>query len=176
MLGCQCSYGDGWHGGYVEIGGLQYCGDFKMGHSQSEPAEMLGKPMNIATYYHLHHPGVRPSSELVLFVFSYLDYVCMDITTITRRYGNETRWTFGFCNSDQVYDDYKEYHEMCCQPAKAYTLDCEGVDGWHRGYISVGLQYCGDFRIGEHQRQKADMIGKLINVTQYPNLHRLCVL
>ena len=94
----------------------------------------------------------------------------MDIMTITRSYGNATSWVFGSCKSDQVYEDYKEYHEMCCQPAKEYTLDCEGIDGWHRGYISVGEQYCGDFDLGSHQLQEAVMIGKLINVTKYSSV------
>ena len=27
-LNCWDSYGDGWNGGSIEIGGTQYCGDF----------------------------------------------------------------------------------------------------------------------------------------------------
>ena len=34
-LDCRCSYGDGWHGGYVEIDGVQYCKDFTSGHKKT---------------------------------------------------------------------------------------------------------------------------------------------
>ena len=34
-LNCKCSYGDGWHGGYVEIGGNKYCQDFNGGELKS---------------------------------------------------------------------------------------------------------------------------------------------
>jgi len=34
-MDCKCSWGDGWHGGYVEINGVKYCDDFTYGHSQS---------------------------------------------------------------------------------------------------------------------------------------------
>merc|ERR1719190_41027 len=30
-LVCKCSWGDGWHGGYVEIDGVKYCEDFTSG-------------------------------------------------------------------------------------------------------------------------------------------------
>ena len=30
-LECKDSYGDGWHGGYIEIQGTQYCADFSGG-------------------------------------------------------------------------------------------------------------------------------------------------
>ena len=36
QLTCLDSYGDGWHGGYLEIGGTQYCNDFTSG-SQHPP-------------------------------------------------------------------------------------------------------------------------------------------
>ena len=32
---CKCSYGDGWHNGYVEIDGTKYCQDFTSGGSKS---------------------------------------------------------------------------------------------------------------------------------------------
>jgi hypothetical protein len=34
-LDCKCSYGDGWHGGYLEIDGTKYCKDFKSGHKKT---------------------------------------------------------------------------------------------------------------------------------------------
>merc|ERR1711994_5379 len=35
ILECKCSYGDGWHGGYVEIDGVQYCKDFRSAPSMT---------------------------------------------------------------------------------------------------------------------------------------------
>jgi len=35
-LDCQDSYGDGWHGGYIEIGGQKYCEDFTSGQSKNQ--------------------------------------------------------------------------------------------------------------------------------------------
>ena len=37
LLSCFDSYGDGWHGGYLLIGGTNYCGSFGSGslHTQS---------------------------------------------------------------------------------------------------------------------------------------------
>ena len=32
-LTCKDSYGDGWHGGFMEIQGNKYCKDFKAGSS-----------------------------------------------------------------------------------------------------------------------------------------------
>ena len=31
---CKDSYGDGWHGGYLEINGQRYCEDFTIGKEQ----------------------------------------------------------------------------------------------------------------------------------------------
>merc|ERR1719188_697605 len=33
---CECSYGDGWHGGYIDICGSRYCADFNSGSSMTE--------------------------------------------------------------------------------------------------------------------------------------------
>ena len=35
-LDCKCTYGDGWHGGYLEINGEQYCANFTNGDEFSE--------------------------------------------------------------------------------------------------------------------------------------------
>ena len=37
---CKDSYGDGWHGGYLEIEGTKYCKDFKDGLVKTEEATM----------------------------------------------------------------------------------------------------------------------------------------
>ena len=33
---CKDDYGDGWHGGVLEINGKNYCGDFSSGHEYHE--------------------------------------------------------------------------------------------------------------------------------------------
>ena len=38
-MDCKCSYGDGWHGGYLEINGVRYCDDFSSGHKQTVTVE-----------------------------------------------------------------------------------------------------------------------------------------
>ena len=44
-LVCKDSYGDGWHNGYIQIGGegKKWCKDFKSGSEQSQEVEMTGK-------------------------------------------------------------------------------------------------------------------------------------
>jgi len=42
-LVCKDSYGDGWHGGYIEIEGIQYCKDFEDGSEKTEEATMGGE-------------------------------------------------------------------------------------------------------------------------------------
>ena len=34
-IDCECSYGDGWHGGYLEVDGTRYCEDFLSGITKS---------------------------------------------------------------------------------------------------------------------------------------------
>ena len=34
-LDCKCSYGDGWHGGFIEIQGSKYCENFLGGSTES---------------------------------------------------------------------------------------------------------------------------------------------
>ena len=34
-LKCQDSYGDGWHGGFIEVRGTEYCEDFTGGSDKS---------------------------------------------------------------------------------------------------------------------------------------------
>ena len=41
-LTCKDSYGDGWHGGYVEIEEKQYCKDFSTGHDKTENVRIGG--------------------------------------------------------------------------------------------------------------------------------------
>ena len=50
-LVCRDTYGDGWHGGYIEIGGISYCGDFADGHEENHEVVMPGK-------FKARHPSV----------------------------------------------------------------------------------------------------------------------
>ena len=58
-LTCKCSYGDGWHGGYIEVGGKQYCGRFNRGYSQSHKVLMLGKSVKLTNYFPLHLSSLK---------------------------------------------------------------------------------------------------------------------
>ena len=42
-LVCIDSFGDGWGGGYIEIGGIKYCENFNTGSSQNHQVVMPGK-------------------------------------------------------------------------------------------------------------------------------------
>ena len=37
---CKDSYGDGWHGGFIEVDGKIYCDDFKYGYEFSTPVNI----------------------------------------------------------------------------------------------------------------------------------------
>merc|ERR1712154_86040 len=80
------------------------------------------------------------------------DEVCTDITLETKDWGYEVSWTFGSCQSSQVYADDTTYSIQCCQPAGNYQLTCTDSygDGWHGGHIQIGSQkYCENFLTGE---------------------------
>jgi len=40
-LNCDDTYKDGWHGGFIEIQGTQYCEDFTEGHQQSQDIDIV---------------------------------------------------------------------------------------------------------------------------------------
>ena len=42
-LTCMDSYADGWHGGYIQIGGSLYCNDFDAGGEQIAQVQVMGK-------------------------------------------------------------------------------------------------------------------------------------
>ena len=44
-LTCKDSYGDGWHGGYLEIGGKKYCKDFTAGREKTAKVHIKGIKM-----------------------------------------------------------------------------------------------------------------------------------
>ena len=48
---CKDSFGDGWHGGYLEIDGTKYCTDFKQGSEQATEAPMSGMHYITMVFY-----------------------------------------------------------------------------------------------------------------------------
>ena len=45
-LTCKDSYGDGWHGGYIEIEGKQYCKNFRKGKKKTTTVDVKGIAQN----------------------------------------------------------------------------------------------------------------------------------
>ena len=44
LLKCIDTYGDGWHGGWLKIGGTKYCQDFTTGHLKTVEFQKHGVP------------------------------------------------------------------------------------------------------------------------------------
>merc|ERR1711908_6990 len=44
VLKCEDTYGDGWHGGYIVIGGTKYCEDFTSGHEKTVEFQITKAP------------------------------------------------------------------------------------------------------------------------------------
>jgi len=138
-LDCKDKWGDGWNGGSIEIGGTEYCKDFKKGLSQKHQVE---------------HSGTTKTNDK-----------CVNIKLQTKAYGNEISWKFGSCQSPPGYGEHrmgkyannKEYTIECCQPAGTYELDCKDKwgDGWNGGSIEIGgTKYCKDFKKGKSKKQQ----------------------
>ena len=57
-LTCKDSYGDGWHNGYIEIGGTKYCKDFQSGSEKtldvSNSISNITSPYSIANKLYLY--------------------------------------------------------------------------------------------------------------------------
>jgi len=129
-LTCKCSYGDGWHGGYVTVGDSdeRLCEDFTDG-----------------------------SSKVVENVVHGPTDVCVNMKLTTVDWGKEISWTFGSCNSGTTtYGNNQEYDIKCCQPAGTYAFECKDSygDGWHGGYMDIGgTAVCKDFTEGKSKTQ-----------------------
>ena len=48
---CKDSYGDGWHGGYVEIADVRYCDDFADGFEEVHEISMKGEEFHRSFYF-----------------------------------------------------------------------------------------------------------------------------
>merc|ERR1711990_56373 len=130
-LVCKCSYGDGWHGGFIQIGDSEekLCEDFEDGDFKTVDDVAHGD----------------------------LEEVCINLKLTTKSWGSEIAWTFGSCSSKATtYGDNQEYDIECCQLAGTYELDCKDGygDGWHGGQMEVGGNtLCEDFQEGHSQKQ-----------------------
>jgi len=137
---CNDSYGDGWHGGYVQIGDSEekLCLNFTDGDSE--------------TIDDVAHGDDSDAN------------VCVNMKLTTKDWGSENAWTFGSCSSKgTTYDANQDYDIECCQPAGTYEFDCKDSygDGWHGGQMEIGVEenrvapsvVCNDFQDGHSQKQ-----------------------
>jgi len=146
VITCKDTFGDGWHGGYLEIRGDLFCENFHEGHEYTD--EITN--------------GDNTGSE----------EVCTDIKTVTSQWGSEISWTFGGCSSSEEYGDHSVYSQECCQEAGSYELTCMDSfgDGWHGGYLEIeGTQYCNTFLNGAETTVEATMGGTSPQPTNPPD-------
>ena len=73
----------------------------------------------------------------------------------TKGLASEISWSFGLCDSNQQYQDYKEYRQTCCfltsPTAWLFDLKCKDShgDGWNGAFITInGRKYCEEFSNG----------------------------
>lgn len=150
VIACVDSYGDGWHGGYLEINGEKYCDNFSDGS---------------------HQWTILPNDA------SLAGEVCTNIKLVTSIWANEISWSFGQCNSSQEYANNDIFTDECCQEAGSYELVCKDSygDGWHGGYIEIeGTQYCNEFLHGHEQTEEATMNGADVQPTMPPTTEFEC--
>ena len=81
--------------------------------------------------------------------------VCIDVTLTTKGVASEISWSFGACDSNQQYQDNKEYHQTCCfltsPTAWLFDLKCKDShgDGWNGAFITInGRKFCEEFSNG----------------------------
>ena len=74
-LVCKCSYGDGWHGGYLEINGQRYCEEFKDGKEKKETATIPERKSPFCIIF--------CSFNIVLFNIMWLLYKCFTRLQLT---------------------------------------------------------------------------------------------
>jgi hypothetical protein len=129
-LNCLDSWGDGWHGGNMQIGTENYCSGFTTGTSET-------------------HDFTLGASTCVV----------NDVTMTTESWGNEVTWSIVDSTGATVcsggpYSNYLANTENCCLNDGAYTINCDDSygDGWHGGYMTInGQTYCTGFWSGTHE-------------------------
>merc|ERR1719498_954343 len=134
-LSCNDSFGDGWHGGSILIGGTSYCGDFSTGSVQTETVVIS------------EGDGDTGGED---------DCYVSTISLVTSSWGNEVTWTIDDC-SGGPYSSNTAYTIDCCLAAGEHTLQCIDSfgDGWHGATMTIdGTSYCGDFTTGSLQTEE----------------------
>ena len=131
QLQCKDTYGDGWNGGYIQIGSsaTKLCSDFTSGRQK-----------NVANVAHT------------------ASKVCVDLKLVTKVWAKEISFEFGGCSSTAAgtYANNKEYTIRCCQLPGPYTMKCKDTygDGWNGAYVQVGsstAKVCQDFTSGKEK-------------------------
>jgi hypothetical protein len=85
ILKCMCSYGDGWHGGYITIQSSMYCSSFSSGSLYTEVISIAGEATTVTTTTPTNEcpPGPMPltgeggcsdSNKCTAFQFCNFDY------------------------------------------------------------------------------------------------------
>merc|ERR1712070_1237297 len=166
-LTCADSANDGWHGGFINIAGTEYCGDFTgWGADSTTRTVEIGSCVEDACGV---CDGDSSSCADACGVPNGSSDTCLDacgvpngasdtcecvVTTVdiwVQNYGDEMEWTIASCSGGPYAGgsaDEVSYTETCCLGEGTFTLTCTDAygDGWHGGDITIaGTDYCSDF-------------------------------
>merc|ERR1712070_284721 len=166
-LTCADSANDGWHGGFINIAGTEYCGDFTgWGADSTTRTVEIGSCVEDAcgvcdgdSSSCLDACGVpNGSSDTCLDACGVPNgasdtcgCVVETVDIWVQNYGDEMEWTIASCSGGPYAGgsaDEVSYTETCCLGEGTFTLTCTDAygDGWHGGYITIaGTDYCSDF-------------------------------
>lgn len=153
VLNCKDSFGDGWHGAYMVIDGVEYCREFESGILQSNSITIDNQapsqpPVSIPS------PSRSPVTSQPTFSPSNPPVVPCRMQTVklfTLFYAHEIEWEMmGVSDCSSVgheFDNDSVYEFECCIPDETVTLKCMNSmgDGWHHGYLEIeGNKFCQD--------------------------------
>merc|ERR1712070_1158368 len=152
-LTCADSANDGWHGGFINIAGTEYCGDFTgWGADSTTRTVEIGSCVEDACGV---CDGDSSSCADACGVPNGSSDTCECVVTTVdiwvQNYGDEMEWTIDSCSGGPYAGgsaDEVSYTETCCLGEGTFTLTCTDAygDGWHGGYITIaGTDYCSDF-------------------------------
>lgn len=145
-LKCMCTYGDGWHGGFMEIGDVNYCTSFVSGHTQWEDFTLGPTPAPTPPppcYSDVTTVKMRTTS------WAYENGYQIFKPTGTGGYEATPVCKGGASQGGTSYADHQIYEEECCLPGlpegQKYKLKCICTygDAWHGGYMEInGEKHC----------------------------------
>ena len=100
-----------------------------------------------------------------MFLLSQYSEVCLNVKTVTKKWGHENSWSLGSCSSptgtSKFGSNQASTHE-CCQAPGSYelTCNCSYGDGWHGGYLEIqGKKYCEGFVNGHVNKEQVTITG-----------------